>query len=256
VDLSDSLLHVGDAGTSLTWMDARVGGQPVTPRAGKPIEVNALWYNALRTMARFAFELNKSPQDYIHLAERVEKSFSRFWNTEAGCCYDVLDGPHGHDPSVRPNQIFAVSLPESPLAPEERKAVVDICARRLVTPRGLRTLDTADSRYVGCYGGPPATRDAAYHQGTVWAWLLGPFVLAHLRVYGNPRAAFSFLDPMAQHVAACGPGSVSEIFDGDAPYHPRGAIAQAWSVAEVLRAWRACYDAGLAAQSFPANPGR
>jgi predicted glycogen debranching enzyme len=255
-DESDGLLHAGEPGVQLTWMDAKVGDQVITPRTGKPVEVNALWYNALRTMARFAFELNKSPQDYIHLAERVEKSFSRFWNTEAGCCYDVLDGPHGHDPSIRPNQIFAVSLPESPLAPEERKAVVDICARRLVTPRGLRTLDTADSRYVGCYGGPPATRDAAYHQGTVWAWLLGPFVLAHLRVYGNPRAAFSFLDPMAQHVAACGPGSVSEIFDGDAPYHPRGAIAQAWSVAEVLRAWRACYDAGLAAQSFPANPGR
>ena len=251
VDESDGLLHAGEPGVQLTWMDAKVGDQVITPRTGKPVEVNALWYNALRTTARFAFELNKPPQDYIHLAERVEKSFARFWNAEAGCCYDVLDGPHGHDPSVRPNQIFAVSLPESPLAPEERKAVVDLCARRLVTPRGLRTLDPADSRYVGRYGGPPAVRDAAYHQGTVWAWLLGPFVLAHLRVYGKPQVAFSFLEPIAQHVAAQGVGSVSEIFDGDAPHHPRGAIAQAWSVAEVLRAWRACCDAGLTAQMSP-----
>jgi predicted glycogen debranching enzyme len=256
VDDSDGLLHAGEPGVQLTWMDAKVGDRVITPRTGKPVEVNALWYNALRTMARFAFELNKSPQDYIHLAERVEKNFARFWNEGAGCCYDVLDGPQGPDPSVRPNQIFAVSLPESPLAPEERKAVVDICARRLVTPRGLRTLDPGDPRYVGCYGGPPAVRDASYHQGTVWAWLLGPFVLAHLRVYGNPSAAFSFLEPMAQHVAASGVGSVSEIFDGDAPHQPRGAIAQAWSVAEVLRAWRVCYDAGLTARMTPSPAAR
>ena len=253
-DASDGLLHAGEPGVQLTWMDAKVGDRVITPRIGKPVEINALWYNALRTMARFAFELNKSPVDYTSLVERVEQSFARFWNSQTGCCYDVLDGPDGNDPTMRPNQILAVSLPESPLSPEWRKAVVDLCARRLVTPHGLRTLDPADPRYQGHYGGPPGVRDAAYHQGTVWAWLLGPFVLAHLRVYHDPRRAFSFLEPMAQHVAARGLGSVSEIFDGDPPHDPRGAVAQAWSVAEVLRAWRACYDAGLSAHPVPAAP--
>ena len=255
VDESDGLLHAGESGIQLTWMDAKVGDRVITPRTGKPVEVNALWYNALRTMSRFAFELNKSPQDYVTLAERVEKSFARFWNSEAGCCYDVVDGPGGHDTSVRPNQIFSVSLPESPLAPEQRKSVVDLCARRLVTPRSLRTLDPADPRYMGHYEGPPATRDAAYHQGTVWPWLLGPFVLAHLRVYGKAGVAFSFIESMAQHLVAHGLGSVSEICDGDAPHHPRGAFAQAWSVAEILRAWRACHDAGLTTQSMTAPHG-
>lgn len=256
VDESDGLLYAGEPGVQLTWMDAKVGDRVITARTGKPVEVNALWYNALRTMARFAFELNKLPEVYTSLAERVKKSFGRFWNAEAGCCYDVLDGPGGNDPTMRPNQIFAVSLPESPLSPEQQKSVVDFCGRRLVTPHGLRTLDPADPRYQGHYGGPPAVRDAAYHQGTVWAWLLGPFVLAHLRVYHEPRRAFAFLESMAEHVAAQGLGSVSEIFDGDAPYLARGAFAQAWSVAEVLRAWRACYDAGLTAQPIPVPAAR
>ena len=153
--------------------------------------------------------------------------------------------PAGNDASLRPNQIFAVSLPESPLGVAQRKSVVDICARRLVTPHGLRSLDAADANYCGHYRGSPAERDAAYHQGTVWGWLLGPFVLAHLRVYGDAARAFAFLEPMAHHLSAAGLGSVSEIFDGEAPFVPRGAFAQAWSVAEILRAWRACYDAGL-----------
>jgi predicted glycogen debranching enzyme len=248
VDLSDSLLHAGDASTSLTWMDARVGGQPVTARAGKPIEVNALWYNALRTMARFAFALNKPIDDYTRLAERVQESFARFWNAEAGYCFDVLDTPSGNDSSLRPNQIFAVSLPECPLGGEERAAIVNICARRLMTSHGLRTLDSADPRYRGTYGGAPEERDAAYHQGTVWAWLLGPFVLAYLRVYGDPISASTFIEPMAHHLLAAGLGSISEIFDAEPPFTARGAIAQAWSVGEILRAWRACYDAGWGAK--------
>jgi predicted glycogen debranching enzyme len=248
MDPADGLLHAGEAGVQLTWMDAKVATEVITPRIGKPVEVNALWYNALRTIARFAFALGRPTADYVHLAELAQASFARFWNAKADCCYDVLDGPAGADPSLRPNQILAVSLPESPLSPEQRKSVVDLCARRLLTPHGLRSLDPADPRYRPRYGGPPTERDAAYHQGTVWAWLLGPFVLAHLRVYADPARASTFLEPMAHHLLAHGMGSISEIFDAEPPFAPRGAIAQAWSVGEVLRAWRACYDAGLTAK--------
>ncbi len=214
MDEADGLLHAGEPGIQLTWMDAKVGSQVITPRIGKPIEVNALWYNALRTMARFAFMLDKPTWEYNRLAERTLAGFTRFWNAKAQCCFDVLDAPGGsHDDAVRPNQIFAVSLPESPLTPEQRAAVVEICLRRLVTPYGLRTLEPADPRYIGHYAGPQAQRDAAYHQGTVWAWLMGPFVLAHLRVYNDSRLAFTFLEPIAYHLHARGLGTVSEIFD-------------------------------------------
>jgi glycogen debranching enzyme len=256
VDEADGLLHAGQPGVQLTWMDAKVDGQVVTPRVGKPVEINALWYNALRTISRFAFELDKPPGDYVRMAERVQRTFSRFWNAEAGYCYDVLDAeglnePGGNDASLRPNQILAVSLPESPLSEDQRRAVVDICARRLVTPYGLRSLDSADLHYHGEYSGSPASRDGAYHQGTVWAWLLGPFVLAHLRVYRDAAQALTFLEPIARSLVAYGVGSVGEIFDGEPPFHPRGAIAQAWSVAEILRAWHACHEAAA-----PAMKGR
>jgi predicted glycogen debranching enzyme len=251
LDEADGLLHAGEPGVQLTWMDAKVGSQVITARIGKPVEVNALWYNALRTMARFAFALDKPTWDFSRLAERAQAGFARFWNAQAGCCFDVLDGPAGPDAALRPNQIFAVSLPESPLSAEQRAAVVDICMRRLLTSCGLRSLDPADSHYQGHYGGPPAQRDAVYHEGTAWAWLLGPFVLAHLRVHHDPQGAFTFLEPVANHLLAYGLGTVSEIFDGDPPFAPRGAMSQAWSVAEVLRAWRACYDAGLTARPLP-----
>ena len=244
-DPADGLLYAGEPGTQITWMDAKVGDRVITPRIGKAVEVNALWFNALQAMARFAAELGKPANEYARLAERVKTSFGRFWNAEKDCCFDVIDGTDGNDASLRPNQIFAVSLPESPLGAAERKRVVDFCALRLVTPHGLRSLDAADANYRGHYGGSPAERDDAYHQGSVWGWLLGPFVLAHLRVYGDAARAFAFLEPMAHHLSAGGLGSVSEIFDGEAPFVPRGAFAQAWSVAEILRAWRACYDAGL-----------
>jgi len=251
VDSADGLLHAGESGMQVTWMDAKVGDRAITARIGKPVEINALWFNALHAMARFASELGKPAQDYTRLAERVKKSFARFWNQECQCCFDVIDGPDGDDGSLRPNQIFAVSLPESPLAADQRKRVVDICALGLVTPHGLRSLDAADANYRGHYEGPQSQRDAAYHQGTVWGWLVGPFVLAHLRVYRDPRRAFAFLEPMAQHLFTAGLGTISEIFDGEAPFAPRGAFAQAWSVAETLRAWRACYDAGLRANDVP-----
>jgi glycogen debranching enzyme len=204
---------------------------------GKPVEINALWYNALRAVAAFARRLRRDPGTYDQMAERVRAGFARFWNSGLSCCYDVLDGPDGHDASVRPNQILAVSLPESPLTADQQRAVVDVCARKLLTSHGLRSLAPDDARYIGRYQGDVNARDAAYHQGTVWGWLLGPFARAHLRVYRDPDTACGFLEPMARHLAAAGLGSLSEIFDGDPPFEPRGCIAQAWTVAEVLRAW-------------------
>ena len=239
LDAADGLLYAGVAGVQLTWMDAKVDDWVVTPRIGKPIEVNALWYNALRTMAKFARQLGKPHQEYEAMADRAQYRFSRFWNDETGYCYDVLDSPDGDDSALRPNQIFAVSLPESPLTPAQQRSVVEACKRVLLTSHGLRSLAPDHPQYQGKYGGNQYQRDGAYHQGTVWGWLLGPFVLAHLRVYKNPEQARQFLEPMANHLTAHGLGSLSEIFDGDAPMTPRGCIAQAWTVAEVLRAWLA-----------------
>ncbi|MBF2076720.1 MAG: amylo-alpha-1,6-glucosidase [Synechococcales cyanobacterium C42_A2020_086] len=237
LDPADGLLYAGEPGTQLTWMDAKVGDWVVTPRIGKPIEINALWYNALRIMAKVARLLGKPHQEYEAIADRTLARFVRFWNPDVGYCYDVLDTPTGPDDSLRPNQIFAVSLPESPLTPGQQRGVVDACGRALLTSYGLRSLAPDHPQYQGHYGGDPRQRDGAYHQGTVWGWLLGPFAIAHLRVYGDPNQARQFLVPMADHLAAHGVGSLSEIFDGDAPMTPRGCIAQAWTVAEVLRAW-------------------
>jgi predicted glycogen debranching enzyme len=240
VDEADGLLYAGESGVQLTWMDAKVGDWVVTPRIGKPVEVNALWYNALKTMAKLAPIAGKSAESFQKMAEMVQKNFSKFWNPTGGCCYDVIDDPHvGNDTSLRPNQIFAVSLPESPLSTEQQKTVVDVCAHRLLTSHGLRSLAQDERGYQGRYAGGPRERDSAYHQGTVWGWLIGPFVLAHWRVYSDRKAVQSFLEPLGMQIFSHGLGTLSEIFDGDAPFTPRGCIAQAWSVAEVLRAWRA-----------------
>lgn len=240
VDAADGLLYAGEEGVQLTWMDAKVGDSVVTPRIGKPVEINALWYNALKTMAKLAPTVGKASESFLKMAEVVKRNFSKFWNSGPNCCYDVIDDPRiGNDASLRPNQIFAVSLPESPLPPHQQKAVVDICARQLLTSHGLRSLAPGEPGYQGHYAGGPRERDGAYHQGTVWGWLLGPFVLAHLRVYGDPKAAQSFLEPLGMQISSYGLGTLGEIFDGDAPFTPRGCIAQAWTVAEVLRAWRA-----------------
>ncbi len=238
VDSADGLLSCGEAGSQLTWMDAKVGDRVVTPRRGKPVEVNALWYNALCTMAEFARRLGAGAEPYEVWARQAGAGFARFWNRETGYCYDLVDGPQGDDPALRPNQLLAVSLPHSPLAPEHQRAVVDACARHLLTSHGLRSLAPEDPAYRGSYGGDQSQRDTAYHQGSVWAWLIGPFVSAHLRVYADPEQARSFLRPLIHHLAAAGVGSISEIFDGDPPFAPRGCPAQGWSVAEVLRAWR------------------
>jgi predicted glycogen debranching enzyme len=224
-------------------MDAKIGDWVVTPRTGKPVEINALWINALETMAGFARLVAKPGDGYERLAAKAKKNFQRFWNAERNCCFDVIDSPGvGNDALLRPNQILAVSLPASPLTPEQQKAVVDVCARRLLTSHGLRSLAPGEPGYTGHYGGSPRDRDAAYHQGTVWGWLLGPFTLAHYRVYHDREAALRFLEPLGRQIYAGGLGTLSEIFDGDAPFMPRGCIAQAWTVAEVLRAWTEIAD--------------
>jgi len=254
VDPADGLLCAGEPGVQLTWMDAKVGdgsttrlSSPkselaevwvVTPRIGKPVEINALWYNALRIMADFERRLGEPADDYEALAEQARAGFARFWNEVSGYCYDLLDGPEGDDPALRPNQLFAVSLPHSPLTSQQQRAVVDACTRHLLTSHGLRSLAVDDAAYMGHYGGDQRQRDGAYHQGTVWGWLIGPFVSAHLRVYGDRELARSFLQPLTHHLTGHGLGSISEVFDGDPPFTPRGCIAQAWSVAEVLRAWQ------------------
>jgi predicted glycogen debranching enzyme len=239
VDAADGLLFAGGPGLQLTWMDAKIGDCVVTPRTGKPVEVNALWINALETMAQFARLLGKPGEGYEILAAKAAKSFQKFWNAERGCCYDVIGVPGvGNDSSLRPNQIFAVSLPGNLLTLEQQKSVVDVCARHLLTSHGLRSLAPGEPGYTGHYGGGPRDRDGAYHQGTVWGWLLGPFALAHFRVHQDREAALRFLEPLGRQIYTSGLGTLSEIFDGDAPFTPRGCIAQAWTVAEVLRAWQ------------------
>lgn len=256
VDPQDGLLAAGEEGIQLTWMDAKVGDWVVTPRIGKTVEVNALWYNALMIMAELAVKRGKKRQanEYRSAADLARSSFGRFWNDRRGCLYDVIDGPEGesdadgrrHDARLRPNQIFAVSLPFSPLAAARQKAVVDICAKTLLTSHGLRSLAESDVGYVPHYTGGPSQRDAAYHQGTAWGWLIGPFVDAHFRVYRERGKAMSFLEPMGRHLAEACLGTISEIFDGEPPHKPRGCYAQAWSVAEVLRAWSNLqHDQGL-----------
>jgi predicted glycogen debranching enzyme len=261
VDPDDGLVYAGESGVQLTWMDAKIGDWVVTPRIGKPIELSALWYNAVQAMASFARKLGKPHNEYEQLGDRTAAGFDRFWNDSTGYCYDVLDGPDGHDISLRPNQIFAVSLPLDSiprhsatslsagtrqetrytplLAPVQRRAVVDACAQGLLTSHGLRSLSPQHPQYRGAYEGDQLQRDSAYHQGTAWGWLIGPFVLAHLHVYKDPAQARQFLEPMSHHITAGGVGSLGEIFEGDAPHWPRGCTAQAWTVAEVLRAWLA-----------------
>jgi predicted glycogen debranching enzyme len=258
VDPEDGLLRAGEPGVQLTWMDAKIGDWVVTPRTGKPVEINALWYFALSCMARWANLLadRGGAGSYAQDAARVSATFSdAFWYAEGRYLFDVIDSPadaptaaastvelrnlrgQRADASLRPNQIFAVSLSSDLLPADRARDVVATCARHLLTPVGLRSLSPTDPRYVPRYEGGPRERDAAYHQGTVWSWLLGPFALAHYRVYGDLSHALSLLDGLASHVGEACLGSISEIFDADAPHSPRGCFAQAWSVSETLRAW-------------------
>ncbi|MGO8788446.1 MAG: amylo-alpha-1,6-glucosidase [Terriglobia bacterium] len=245
VDSTDGLLFAGEPGVQLTWMDAKVGDWVVTPRVGKPVEVNALWINALTTQAKFAESLGESAAPYTDRCAQARQGFQRFWNLGANCCFDVIDGPEGNDASLRPNQLLAVALEQSPLSPERQCAVVNVCARELLTSFGLRSLSSRDPRYCGHYGGDARRRDGAYHQGTAWGWLIGPFVHAFLRVTGDRDQALSFLAPFENHLRIHGLGTASEIFDGDPPFAPDGCFAQAWTVAEVLRAWVEIRDTGI-----------
>ncbi len=241
LDPQDGLMYAGKEGVQLTWMDAKIDDWVVTPRIGKPVEINALWYNALRIMGDFAEQLGKPSKYYRNAAKLTKLGFNRFWNSKSDYCYDVIDGPAGDDPSLRPNQVIAASLFYSPLDPFQVRAVVDVCIRHLLTPYGLRSLspfqDSGDpnDNYIGKYGGNRRKRDAAYHQGTVWGWLLGPFISAYLRAHRDPIQAKNYLKPIIKQLTTHGIGSISEIFDGDIPFSPRGCIAQAWSVAEILR---------------------
>ncbi len=244
LDVDDGLIYAGEVGTQITWMDAKVGDWVVTPRIGKSIEISTLWYNALQIMDKFTQMLGKNNLDYERLARLIKKKgFNRFWNQDGGYCYDVLDTPNGNDASLRPNQIFALSLPlmgkysyPPLLTPEREKQVMAVCKQKLLTPYGLRSLAIDHPDYKGVYGDDIYQRDGAYHQGTVWGWLIGHYALAHLRVYGDRAQVEELLKPMAEHLMTHGVGSISEIFDGNEPMTPRGCIAQAWSVAEILRA--------------------
>jgi predicted glycogen debranching enzyme len=244
VDPEDGLVRAGDGAVPLTWMDAKIGDWAVAPRHGKAVEVNALWYNALAAMALFARRLKRASESYEAMAAKVEKGFARFWNPAAGCLFDVLDGPEGDDPAVRPNQLLAVSLPETPIPATQRRAVLEVCGRLLLTSHGLRTLAPGDQRYRGVYVGDRHARDGAYHQGTAWTWLLPHFALAYERVHGDRARALEFLEPLGCLIGAYGVGSLPEIADGDPPHRPRGCIAQAWSVAEALRAYQALSGEG------------
>jgi predicted glycogen debranching enzyme len=238
----NGLLNTGTPGAQLTWMDAKIGDWVVTPRSGKPVEIQALWYNALCIMKDLAarFSDDDRRKKYSSLAALTSLAFNRtFWNEDARCLYDVVNGgpPDG---SIRPNQIFAVSLHHSMLSEERARAVVEKVEKELLTPVGLRTLNRSDGRYRATYEGDQYSRDSAYHQGTVWPWLLGPFVSAYVRVNGGTAQARGrardFLRGIEKHLTEAGLGQISEIFDGDVPHHPRGCFAQAWSVAEILRA--------------------
>ena len=241
VDPSDGLLVQGADGYQLTWMDAKVGDWVVTPRRGKAVEINALWYNALCLLGSWMKRLGtQAPLDPMEHARRAREAFNaRFWYDAGGYLYDVVDGERGDDASCRPNQLFAVSLPHPILDESKWAAVIDVVRTRLVTPVGLRSLAPGEPDYKPRYYGDLRSRDAAYHQGTVWAWLIGPFVDAWLKLHeSDASAARAFLEGFKQELNEACVGSISEIFDADAPYLPRGCIAQAWSVAEVLRCWQ------------------
>ena len=251
LDERDGLLSAGQPGVQITWMDAKVGDWVVTPRIGKPVEINALWFNALSAMAEFALSLKRPATRYRELAAAAREGFQRFVRADGKGLFDVLDGPNGDEALLRPNQIFAVSLPASPLDAATQAMVVRVCGRELLTSYGLRSLDAGDRDYRGIYSGDVWSRDGAYHQGPVWAFLLGHYALASHRVDGDAQAAQRLLEPVRDHLTDAALGTMSEIFDGDPPHTPRGAPVQAWSVACTLEAWCTLERAKRAAEQPP-----
>jgi predicted glycogen debranching enzyme len=243
VDPADGLLRQGAEGYQLTWMDAKMGDWVVTPRRGKAVEVNALWHNALCVLARRLGEERgaDAAAPYAEAAARARDAFNRrFWYADGGHLYDVVDGPDGDSAEFRPNQLFAVSLPHPVLDASRWAAVVRACEERLVTPAGLRSLAPGSAGYRPQYAGDLRSRDGAYHQGTVWGWLIGPWVDAWRKVHpGDDAGARRWLDGLLDHLGEFGVGSIAEVFDAEAPFTARGCVAQAWSVAEVLRVYAA-----------------
>ena len=241
MDPADGLIRQGAEGYQLTWMDAKVDGWVVTPRRGKAVEINALWYNALCLIAGWTEHARGADEaaTYRAMVARARESFNaRFWNADAGYLFDVVDGEHGDSAECRPNQIIAISLDNPVLDRARWKSVIDVVEARLLTPVGLRSLAPGDPNYKAKYFGDLRARDAAYHQGTVWGWLIGPWVDAWLKMHPEDHAgARRYLDGLVTHLGAYGIGSIAEVFDATEPYTPRGCIAQAWSVAEVLRCW-------------------
>jgi predicted glycogen debranching enzyme len=238
VDPADGLLTQGADGYQLTWMDAKVDDWVVTPRRGKAVEINALWYNALRLLEGWNRDLGVDDGlDLARHADRARRSFNeRFWFTGGGYLFDVIDGPEGNDPALRPNQVLAVSLAHPVLDERRWRRVLDVVREKLLTPVGLRSLAPGHADYKAKYYGDLRSRDAAYHQGTVWAWLIGPYLDAWRKVHpGDDAAVRTFLRGFDEHLSQACVGSISEIFDAEEPYTPRGCVAQAWSVAEVLR---------------------
>jgi predicted glycogen debranching enzyme len=241
VDPEDDLVSQGEEGYQLTWMDAKVGDWVVTPRRGKAVEINALWYNALNLLEKWAREeIGEAEADFLkETSEKVYASFNRkFWYPEGNYLYDVIDGEKGADPACRPNQVFSISL-EYPVLDRSRwESVMRVVTERLLTPVGLRSLAPGHPDYKRTYYGDLRARDAAYHQGTAWAWLIGPYIDAWLKLHPeNKGEARHFLKGLIEQLDKGGIGSVSEIFDAEEPYHSRGCIAQAWSIAELLRCW-------------------
>jgi predicted glycogen debranching enzyme len=240
--LDSGLLHAGEPGVQLTWMDAKVGDWVVTPRMGAPVEIQALWYNALKVMEDLAYSFGQTEGEkrYREIADRLSETFNRvFWNDRENCLYDVVDGD-ARDASIRPNQVLAVSLFHSMVPKDRVRSILAIVERELLTGFGLRTLSPHDPNYRGRFEGDMRSRDSAYHQGTVWPWLLGPFISAYTRSHRRDQALrekiATWLEPLRTHLTEAGLGQISEVFDGDAPHRPGGCFAQAWSVAEILRA--------------------
>ncbi len=249
---SDGLLKTLGRDSNVTWMDAKAGGRPVTPREGKPVEVNALWHNALMAASVMLKRLGKDSSLYTGMADAARAGFKSFWNRERSCLYDVL-GEDGGDASVRPNQLFAVSLPFGLMGNKAEKMIIKKVEDELLTPYGIRSLSPKDAGYIGVYEGDQARRDSAYHMGTVWSWLMGPYISGFLKCEGRSQSALSksrkLLRPlMESHLMEAGLGTISEIFDGDSPHRSRGCISQAWGVAELLR----CYVENIEGKR-PAN---
>jgi predicted glycogen debranching enzyme len=245
-DATDGLIGWDAQSVALTWMDVVIGAEPVTPRRGKPVEINALWYSALCWVSQWAERLSqlqlgepvrlaKQAQRYAQQAEQVKISLQKFWNPQLGYLYDTIEPDDRRNFQIRPNAVLALSLHHCGFSSQQGCQILDLATTSLLTPYGLRSLDPGDPEYIGKYTGGAHDRDRAYHQGTVWSWLIGPYIRAWQRFYPNQPLPFDW-QPLLNHFlsSAC-LGSISEIFDGDLPHTPRGAIAQAWSVAEVIR---------------------